>query len=226
MPCNVCKHNQVKDIDRGLLSGVSLSSLSKTYGFSTEALHLHHQHLQHKMALAQQRCHDGLHQGLLCKLSMVMEMVLGVVQGARAGEDFKLFLQATREFTRVVSLMLKMEARLEPEMIYCLMSSPQWDLQEGILLPNSTQALNATRQSLKVNLFAPCPEPEPEPTPEPASAHPPTVETCRHQFETLTAAASPGAVPKPVWPQAAQPETGVQPQSGKPARNQRETSAK
>ena len=35
MPCNVCKHNQIKDIDRALLTGVSLNSLSKTYGFST-----------------------------------------------------------------------------------------------------------------------------------------------------------------------------------------------
>jgi hypothetical protein len=189
MPCNVCKHNQVKDIDRGLLTGVSLASLSKTYGFSPEALQLHHQHLKKKMVLAQQRFHDGLHQGLLCKLSIVMELVLGVVRGARAGEDFKLFLQASREFTRIVSLMLKMDARLEPEMIYCLMASPQWDLQEGVLLPNSIPALNATRQSLKVNLFAPCPEPAPEP--EPDAVQTPTVEMCKLQLETLTAATSP-----------------------------------
>ncbi len=168
MPCKVCKHNQVKDIDRALLTGVSLPSLSQTYGFSTEALRFHHEHLQKKMAQAQQRFHDGLHQGLLCKLSIVMELVLGVVRGARAGEDFKLFLQATREFTRVVSLMVKMPARLEPEMIYCLMASPQWDLQEGTLLPNSIQALSATRQSLKVNLFAPCPDLDAAPELEPA----------------------------------------------------------
>ena len=41
------------------------------------------------------------------------------------------------------------------------MSSAQWDLQDN-LLPDAFQALSATRQSLKVNLFAPCPEPEPE----------------------------------------------------------------
>ena len=162
MPCNVCKHNQIKDIDRALLTGVSLNSLSKTYGFSTEALQLHHKHLDKKMAQTHQRFHDGLHQGLLCKLNTVMELVLGVVRGARAGEDFKLFLQATREFTRIISLMHKMAVQLEPEMIYCLMASPQWDLQDS-LLPNAFQALAGTRQTLKVNLFAPCPEPEPEP---------------------------------------------------------------
>ena len=92
------------------------------------------------MARADKRFHDGLRQGLFCKLNLVLEMVLGVVRGARAGEDFKLFLQASREVSRIVSLMLKMDVHLEPEMIYCLMASPQWDLQDS-LLPNSFQAL-------------------------------------------------------------------------------------
>ena len=33
--CIVCKHNQIKDIDRALLTGATLSSLTKQYGFST-----------------------------------------------------------------------------------------------------------------------------------------------------------------------------------------------
>ncbi len=171
MPCFVCKHNQVKDIDRALLSGVSISHLSQTYGFSTSALLAHKEQLRQKMAQADKRFHDGLRQGLFCKLNIVMEMVLGVVRGARAGEDFKLFLQASREFTRIVSLMLKMDVHLEPEMIYCLMASPQWDLQDS-LLPNSFQALAQTRQTLKVNLYAPCPEPALETTPETAAGSP------------------------------------------------------
>ncbi len=113
----------------------------------------------------------GLRQGLFCKLNIVMELVLSVVRGAKAGGDFKLFLQASREFTRIISLMNKMEVPLEPEMIYCLMASPQWDLQDN-LLPNAFQALSETRQTLKVNLFAACPEPEPEPIPAPAQSSP------------------------------------------------------
>lgn len=50
MFCNVCEHNQVKDIDRALLSGVSLTSLSQTYGFSIAALQLHKKQLMQKMA--------------------------------------------------------------------------------------------------------------------------------------------------------------------------------
>jgi hypothetical protein len=188
MPCTVCKHNQVKDIDRALLCGVSLTSLSQTYGFTTTALQLHKKQLLQKMAQAEKRFHDGLRQGVFCKLYSVMEMVLGIVRGARAGEDFKLFLQASREFTRIVSLMVKMDVNLEPELIYCLMATPQWDFQDS-QLPEAVQALNKTKQSLKVNLYAPCSEPEPEP--EPASVQTPTVEMCTLQLDTLTAAASP-----------------------------------
>jgi hypothetical protein len=177
--CTVCRHNQVKDIDRALLTGASLTSLSKKYGFGASALHRHQEHLKQKMARAQNRFHDGLHQGLLCKLNLVLELVLGVVRGAKAGEDFKLFLQASREVTRIISLMLKMKVPLEPEMIYCLMASPQWDLQDS-LLPNAFQALSATRQTLAVNLFAPCPDPEPELIP----ATGPPLETQNPKLET------------------------------------------
>jgi hypothetical protein len=171
MPCIVCKHNQIKEIDRALLTGATLTSLSQKYGFTATALHRHQKHLMQKMAQARQGFHDSLRQGLFCKLNLVMEMVLGAVRGARAGEDFKLFLQASREFTRLIGLMIKMDVPLGPEMLYCLMSSPQWDLQDN-LLPNAFQTLSSTRQTLKVNLFAACPEPKPDPVP----VQPPTPE--------------------------------------------------
>ena len=133
--CIVCRHNQIKDIDRALLTGATLTSLNQKYGFSTSALHRHQEHLMQKMARAQKRFHDGLHQGLYCKLNIVMELVLHVVRGANAGGDFKLFLQANREVTRIISLMHKMAGQLEPEMIYCLMASPPWP---GNLTPPNT----------------------------------------------------------------------------------------
>ena len=133
------------------------------------------------MAQAEKRFHQGLRQGLFCKLNSVLEMVLHVVRGANAGGDFKLFLQANREVSRIISLMLKMDVHLEPEMIYCLMASPQWDLQDS-LLPNSFQALAQTRQTLKVNLYAPCPEPAPETTPGTTPGSP--LETKNPQLET------------------------------------------
>ena len=92
-------HNQIKIIDRLLLAGAAPAAVGAKYGFSTAAVQPHQEHLARKMALAEQRFHPGLHQGLLCKLNIVFELVLGVVRAAQAGGDFKLFLQATREVT-------------------------------------------------------------------------------------------------------------------------------
>ena len=136
------------------------------------------------MALAQQRFQANLYQGMFCKLNNVMEMVLWVVRQAKRGEDFKLFLQASREFSRIIQLMHKIAPQLQfdPEFLYCLMASPEWDLQEDALLPHAFQALSKTRQTLKVNLFSPCPETAPESEPD----HQPT------PFRRQTSALPPG----------------------------------
>ncbi len=213
MKCTVCKHNQIKDIDRTLLTGATLTSLSQKYGFSTSALHRHREHLRQKMAQAQNRFQDSLRQGLLCKLNIVLELVLHTARAASAGGDFKLLLQATREVTRIISLMHKMDVQPDQEMVYCLMASPQWDLQDS-LLPNAFQALSATRQTLAVNLFAPCPDPNPELIPEPAQSSP--LETQHSKLETPnqtddSADQSPDLlqrdIPSLAQPQIPQPET-------------------
>jgi hypothetical protein len=203
MPCPVCQHNQVKNIDRALLAGADPASLCRTYGCSPAALERHQQHLQQKMARASARFHDHLHLGLFCKLTQVMEMVLFVVRQAKTGGDFKFFLQASREFTRLMSLMHKMAAKLslDPEFISCLLASPQWDLQEDSLLPQAIQALNHNRQSLKLNLFAPCPEPEP--VPDPAS-------------DTASSLTPPSPTPAPPAAVALEPAAGpVRPVPGR-----------
>jgi hypothetical protein len=214
MPCPVCQHNQTNIIDRALLAGADPTTLSRTYGFSPSALSRHQERLTQKMAQAGQRFHDNLRQGLFCKLTQVMEMVLFVVREAKTGGDFKFFLQASREFTRIIGLMHKMAAdlHLDPEFIYCLMASPQWDLQEESLLPRPYQAMTENRQSLKVNLFAPCPEPEPEPD------HPPgrPLETRNQKLETSDLEPDPSGISHRL------PETP----SAKPARKKREKSAK
>jgi hypothetical protein len=230
MPCIVCRYNQVKEVDRALLAGVSPTALSKKYtSFSASVLKRHQEHLMQKMAQADQRFHASLDQWLFCKLNLVMEMVLGVVRGAKTGGDFKLFLQATREFTRIVSLMHKMNVRLDPEFIYCLMATPQWDLQEEGLLPVAFQALAKTRQSLKVNLYAPCPEPEPEPNPDQAPH--PLLGTTNPEPATPTASQCPNPCPgvslSLTPPKGNGPETGSQipTAADRQATNQRDDSA-
>jgi hypothetical protein len=166
--CRICNYNQVKDLDRAFLAGVTPAELSRRYAFTVTELERRQGHLQQKMARAQKRFHELLNLGLYCKLNTVMEMALWVVRSARKSEDVKLFLQSSREVARIVGLMDKMAARLQvdPEFIYCLLANSQWDLQEDSHLPSAYQALSQTRQSLKRELFASCPESVPVSLPE------------------------------------------------------------
>ena len=166
--CQICKYNQVQDIDRALLAGTTPAALSQRYkSFSPAMLTRHHEHLQQKMALAQKRFHGHLHQGLFLKLNTVMEMVFQVIRRTKSLEDPKIFLQAGREFTRIVTLMDKMAAKtqFDPEFLYCLLANYQWEQQEDALVPYGFQALTESRQTMKQNLFSPCPDPAPQPMP-------------------------------------------------------------
>jgi hypothetical protein len=195
--CQVCKHNQIRDIDRLLLTGASPAAIGTKYGFSTTVVQRHQQHLAHKMAQAEKRFQASLYQGLLCKLNIVLELVLSVVQSTQAGGDFKLFFQATREVNRIIKLMLKMDVRLDPEMIYCLVASPQWDLQDS-LLPDAFTSLVQTRETLKLNLFARCPDPEPEPA-VPLETPNAKLATSTPDSAPSEPAAIPPATPAPNW---------------------------
>ena len=142
------------------MGGITPAALSQQYPFTPAELSRHQEHLHRKMQLASRRLQHNLHLMLFCKLNTVMEMTLTVVHKTRSAEDPKVFLQAGREFTHIINLMDKMAAKLEPdpEFIYHLMSSHQWDLQEGAMLPNAFPAIFAARQTMKQHLFSPCPD--------------------------------------------------------------------
>jgi hypothetical protein len=226
--CHICNHHMVKTIDRLLLAGDSPTSLSLKYNFNVTELTRHQEHLNQKMALVAKPFHDGLHQGMFCQLQSVMEIVLWSVREARKGEDFPLCLRASREFSRLLVLMHKLAAGLhfDPEFIYCLMASPQWDREEDTLLPHAFQAMSATRQTLKENLFAICPDPAPEPNPEP----PATATVANQTSPSLNANRNfdphPEMSARPARRTSKRPATDRPQPIGRRAKNQREISAK
>ncbi len=162
MPCTVCTHNQIKEIDRALLTGATLISLSQQYGLSKSALHRHKNHLLEKMRQAKERLLDSLELGRFLKLNSYLELSLHNARAASTEGNFRASNQATREGTRIIALMAKMDLPLDQELVYCLMSSPQWTLEDS-LLPGAFQALADARQTMSLGLLAPCPEPEPPP---------------------------------------------------------------
>jgi hypothetical protein len=220
--CRICNYNMVKTIDRLLLAGVTPAELSRKFAFTVDELERHQQHLQAKMARVQKRFHGHLHLGLYCKLNNVMEMLLGVIRKTKGGEDVKSCLQAGREFTRIITLMDKMAARLQvdPEFIYCLLNNPEWDSQEDSLLPYAYQALAQTRQTLKQDLFDPCCL-EPEPEPAPALNQAPVLRTppASPHVNLDAPPAEPNCGPLPEAAAILAGQTNQEPTNGKPARN-------
>ncbi len=162
MKCTICNHPDRPAIDRALLSGAILASLSHLYGLSKSALHRHKTHLQAKIRLAQERLRESLDLGLFLKLSIYLELSQNNARTAGAEGNIRASNQAIRECTRIVAMMTKMDLPLDPELVHCLMFSPQWLSEDG-LLPGAFQALAEARQAMSQGLLAPCPEPEPPP---------------------------------------------------------------
>ena len=230
--CLICKYNQVKTIDRALLTGVSLTSLNKQYRLQPIGLAIPPKALDAKNGSGPNPVSRQPAPGLILQTQPRHGNGPRCRPGRQGRRGFQLFLQASREFTRIIGLMHKMAVPLDQELLYCLMSSPQWDLQDN-LLPDAFQALSATRQTLKVNLFAPCPEPEPEIIP--ALAQSSLLETKNSELETphqtdtpadpradLIQEASPGPARQPF----ARPQNDRQPPTDNRPKNQREMSAK
>jgi hypothetical protein len=158
MPCTICQHPQRPAIDQALIAGsATLATLSQEYGLSTSALHRHKAHLQAKVSRAQDRLQDNLRQGCLFWLSQAAEMAMQTAKAAQAEGNGKLVLQAIRQGTRLLTIILKQDIHLDDRLVYEILTSPQWTAQAG-LLPYDPQILAAARQSLAGTLSSPCPE--------------------------------------------------------------------
>jgi hypothetical protein len=158
MSCTICQHPQRQAIDQALMTGsATLVALSQEYGLSTSALHRHKAHLQAKVNRAKDQLQDQLHQGCLFWLSQALEMAMQTAKAAQAEGDGKLVLQALRQGTRFITIILKQDLHLDDRVVYEILASPQWSAQDS-LLPHDPQILAAGRQSLAGALSSPCPE--------------------------------------------------------------------
>jgi hypothetical protein len=164
MSCTICNHPQRQKIDQALVAGTTtLAALSMEYGLSTSALHRHKAHLQAKISRAQDQLHNNLRQGCIFWLSQALEMISQTAQAAQAEDNFKVVLQAVRQGTRLINIILKQDLQLDDTIIYQILASPQWTTQAS-LLPHDPEIMSISRQALIGKLAAPCPETTTQPT--------------------------------------------------------------
>jgi hypothetical protein len=210
MKCPVCNLNQTREINRALLTGATLTSLKQKYGLSLSALQRHKDNLIQKMCRAEERLQASLRQGFFCKLNTLLDLAMQNAFTANADGNSRLFLRAGSLASRLINQMQKLDFALEPEMVYCLLASPTWNMTDS-LLPGAFQALSDTRQTLATDLLAPCADQDPEPASDPAQTSPD--ETENSDLETLVQTAAlddrgrdllqkvfPGLVPQPSQP--------------------------
>jgi hypothetical protein len=60
--------------------------------------------------------HNPLHQGCLCHLQHILELAMHTADAASADGNHKVVIQAIREVTRIVTLMIKIDVTSKPEM--------------------------------------------------------------------------------------------------------------
>jgi hypothetical protein len=160
MSCTICNHPQRQQIDQALVAGsATLAALSTEHGLSTSALHRHKAHLQAKVTRAKDQLHNNLRQGCIFWLSQALEMISQTAQAAQAEGNFKVVLQAVRQGTRLITIILKQDFQLDDTLIYQILASPQWTTQAS-LLPHDPKIMSMSRQALIGKLDAPCPETE------------------------------------------------------------------
>jgi hypothetical protein len=156
MNCTVCQHPQRQEIDQALITGsATLEALSQNYGLSTSALQRHKAHLRLKVDRARNQLQDNLRQGCLFWLSQALEMCMQTAQDAQTEGNSRILLQAIRQGTRLITIILKQDFQLDDRIVFEMLSSPEWATQDS-LLPHNPQVLIAGRRALTRTLSSPC----------------------------------------------------------------------
>ena len=161
MSCTVCRHPKRQEIDQALAAGSApLTALSQEHGLSTSSLHRHKAHLQVKMKQARKRLQNNLFQSFYFWLAKALEMTMETAEAAKAEKNFKLLLQSISQGTRLINIMLKQDFPLEDQMVYAILTSPQWSSRSGLLL-HDPNIMAKIQESLPGIFSAPCPEESP-----------------------------------------------------------------
>ena len=110
--CSVCNHPSLPDIDRALLSGVSLRTLAGNFGLSPSALCRHTRHLRRQLALEQRHADQAHQAALLDKLDLLEVRLNRLFLKAEDFHSLHVSLGCLQESLRLLSLREKVRHSL------------------------------------------------------------------------------------------------------------------
>lgn len=112
--CQVCSNPKRLDIDRGLVSGASLSSLAKLYGVSENSLSLHRdKHLSRQLMKHQETKEIIQGKELLKVIMRLLERCQTILDRAEADGNFSIALGAIREIRGTIALLSNIAIAME-----------------------------------------------------------------------------------------------------------------
>ena len=162
MSCSICHHPHRRAIDLALLSGSrTLRSLEQQYGSSRTSFWRHKNHLEDRLFQARERFQRSQAQVSLLKLNGFLDQVEQAVQAAAADGQIDRVFKGSYIGSRILCQINKLEAPLDLETFYRLLSSPEF-VSRNTLLPAAPDFITELHQALVDKAMFPCPEPPPE----------------------------------------------------------------
>jgi len=133
LECSVCKHPKREEIDRLLITGVSLRDIAGQVGqVSKSALAQHKEHLPATLAKAQEAAEIARGDDLLAQLRDLQAKTLGVLN--QASDDHRLALAAIAQARANIELLGKLLGELRESPTVNILISPEWGRIRGIFL--------------------------------------------------------------------------------------------
>lgn len=137
--CTVCKHTQVRDIEKSLIQGIGLRKIAEQFSLSTTALHRHKKHLNETLIKASEAKDIIQADNLMEQISSLQARALTILTKTEEAEDWRGANGAVREVRGCLELLGKLAGELRYGHTINLVLTPQWlEIRTSIL-----QALEA-----------------------------------------------------------------------------------
>jgi hypothetical protein len=146
--CSVCTHADAREINKQLVSGVPLKSLSKVYELSTTALHRHKQeHLPTQLAKSQGAKEAANATDIMTRVADLDAKAADVYARAIKAKNLSAAIGAVRELRGITELYARVTGELQAQNVTNIVIAPEWvSLRNAILValgpyPEARQAV-------------------------------------------------------------------------------------
>ena len=125
--CTICEHPEVEAIDRALVAGTALSSVSAKYRVSEDAMGRHKaNHLPAKLVMAEKAAEVAQADDLLEQVRDLQARTLAILEAAEETKQHRTALAAIREARSNLELLAKLLGELDERPQVNILISAEW----------------------------------------------------------------------------------------------------